>query len=108
MSNIIVAELGMYEHEEDFMDAQSLMIEAIENSTKFPVLLTAENSNWRGQTGTAEADSGAEVLDKLYSFDPGEGFTFKHDDEDGYYFRLSSHDRPTGFNVYIEELKDDS
>jgi len=78
--------------------AGDYMVEAIENSTKFPVLLTAENSNW----------SGEEVLDKLYSFDPGEGFTFKHDDEDGYYFRLSSHDRPTGFNVYIEELKDDS
>lgn len=69
----------------------------------YPVLLTAHNSNWRGQTGTAEASSPEEALRKALSFD---GTTQIHYDpeEEQPYFMVYSHDVPTGFSITIEDI----
>lgn len=102
----IIASIGCYEEEYEFEDAQEYMKEQLIDLFNFPVLLTAENSNWRGQTGTATADSASEALEKVYSFDSDE-IVLKHDEDDGYYFRLATHDRPMGFNIYIKEVENE-
>lgn len=69
------------------------------------VNLVASNSNWRGQTGYATADNIEDLMDKVLSFGSDE-ISFKYDDTDGYYFRISTHDRPMGFNIYVEKYKE--
>ena len=102
----IIANINYYGEEYEVEDAQEYMKEQLVELFNFPVLLTAVNSNWRGETGLAEANNEDEVLDKVSSFESNE-ITLKHHKEEGYYFRLATHDRPMGFNVYIEEIEDE-
>ena len=94
-----------YDNEyDDEFDDEFMMDEfhhIINEIVTFPVKLTAENSRWDGSTGYTEADDSDEVIDKIFSF--GNDSISLRLNSDGYYFRTSSHDRPTGFNIYIEE-----
>lgn len=75
------------------------------SNVEFPFILEAQNSNWRGQTGYAEANTIDEMFDKLCSF--GSSFIELHKENDEYYFRLATHDVPCGFSVYIKQGTDD-
>lgn len=85
---------------------ENVECELRENTTlHYPFVLEAQNSNWRGQTGYAEANTLDEMFDKLYSF--GSSFIELHKENDEYYFRLATHDVPCGFSVYIKQGTDD-
>ena len=49
---------------------QNLEYELFEHKIEFPVMLEAVASNWRGQTGYAEAESQSDLMNKISSFDP--------------------------------------
>ncbi len=67
----------------------------------YPVTLEASNSNWRGQTGYAEVNNFDDLIRKVASFDSS--FIELHKEDDEYYFRLATHDVPTGFCIYITQ-----
>ena len=67
----------------------------------YPITLEARNSNWRGQTGYAEVDNFDDLIRKVASFDSS--FVELHKEDDEYYFKLATHDVPTGFCIYITQ-----
>ena len=67
----------------------------------YPITLEASNSNWRGQTGYAEAEDFKQLIQKVESFDSS--FVELHKEDDEYYFKLATHDVPTGFCIYITQ-----
>ena len=67
----------------------------------YPLTLEARNSNWRGQTGYAEVNDFDDLIGKVASFDSS--FVELHKEDDEYYFRLATHDVPTGFCIYITQ-----
>ena len=67
----------------------------------YPVTLEARNSNWRGQIGYAEVDNFDDLINKVCSFDSS--FVELHREDDEYYFRVATHDVPTGFCIYITQ-----
>ena len=75
-------------------------VDTLEGIFVFPVHLEAKRSNWMGQTGYAEANNAEDMISKCMSFN-NDYLSLRFDNQDGYYFRTSSHDRPTGFNIYI-------
>jgi hypothetical protein len=93
-------EICTFEDEEDYEYDFENMVDCIEGLFEFPVKLIAENSNWRGQTGEAYGDTAEDVVSKSLSFG-NDSLSLRKNDQ-GYYFRTSSHDVPCGFNIYIE------
>lgn len=75
------------------------------DSLQYPITLEAQNSNWRGQTGYAEAEDFDQLINKICSFNSG--FIEFHKDDDEYYFKLATHDVPTGFRIYIKQGQSD-
>ena len=71
------------------------------NHLSYPVTLEAQNSNWRGQTGYAEVDNFDDLIRKVASFNSS--FIELHKEDDEYYFKLATHDVPTGFCIYITQ-----
>ena len=71
------------------------------DSLSYPVTLEARNSNWRGQTGYAEVNDFDDLISKVASFDSS--FVELHKENDKYYFRVATHDVPTGFCIYITQ-----
>jgi len=69
---------------------------------EFPITLIAERSNWRGETGYAEATDIGDLLVKLTNF--GSSYYELHKENDNYEFHLSTHDVPTGFSIKIQEI----
>lgn len=67
----------------------------------YPLTLEAINSNWRGQTGYTEVDNFDDLIRKIASFDSS--FVELHKEDDEYYFKLATHDVPTGFCIYITQ-----
>ncbi len=67
----------------------------------YPITLEAQNSNWRGQTGYAEVDNFDDLIRKVASFNSS--FIELHKEDDEYYFKLATHDVPTGFCIYITQ-----
>ena len=65
-------EIDLNEADEyDFDDfIQNLEYELFEYKIEFPVTLEAVASNWRGQTGYAEAENQSDLMNKISSFDP--------------------------------------
>ena len=65
-------EIDLNEADEyDFDDfTQNLEYELFEHKIEFPITLEAVASNWRGQTGYAEAESQSDLINKISSFDP--------------------------------------
>ena len=101
--------------EYDFDDfTQNLEYELSEHKIEFPVTLEAVASNWRGQTGYAEAESQSDLMNKISSFDPGYVELFINTsgsqeqeivNEDSYplYFTIYTHDVPMGFRMNLKK-----
>ena len=98
--------------EYDFDDfTQNLEYVLFEYKIEFPITLEAVASNWRGQTGYAEAESQSDLIDKISSFDPSyvELCIIQEPevvDEDSYplYFTIYTHDVPMGFRMNLIKL----
>lgn len=73
----------------------------LDDNFNYPVLLTAHKSNWRGQTGTATAKDAEDVISKVASFN---GNVDLVKDNEEIYFKVWTHDVPTGFIVTIGEI----
>lgn len=99
--------LFSYEDEEDYEEA---WLDFKENTKyeldhlSYPVTLEARNSNWRGQTGYAKVNDFDDLISKVSSF--VSSFVELHKEDDNYYFRLATHDVPTGFCIYITQGED--
>lgn len=99
--------LYSYEDQDDTEDSPYAWDDFIDNTRfeldglDYPITLEAQNSNWRGQTGYAEAKDFNQLMSKVCSFDSG--FIEFHKDDDEYYFKLATHDVPTGFCIYIKQ-----
>ena len=65
-------EIDLNEADEyDFDDfTQNLEYVLFEYKIEFPITLEAVASNWRGQTGYAEAENQSDLMSKILSFDP--------------------------------------
>ena len=65
-------EIDLNEADEyDFDDfTQNLEYVLFEYKIEFPITLEAVASNWRGQTGYAEAENQSDLMNKISSFDP--------------------------------------
>ena len=87
---------------QDFKDN----VECELDSLQYPIQLEAQNSNWRGQTGYAEANDFNQLINKICSFDSS--FIEFHKEKDEYYFKLATHDVPTGFCIYIKDSINES
>ena len=61
--------IGSDEYDFDYFN-QNLEYELFEHKIEFPVTLEAVASNWRGQTGYAEAENQSDLISKISSFDP--------------------------------------
>lgn len=86
---------------QDFEDNVSAELDSL----SYPITLEAQNSNWRGQTGYAEAEDFNNLISKVCSFDSS--FIEFHKEDDEYYFKLATHDVPTGFCIYIKQGQTD-
>ena len=109
-------EIDLNEADEyDFDDfTQNLEHELSEHKIEFPVTLEAVASNWRGQTGYAEAESQSDLINKILSFDPSyvELYINTYNpqesevvDSDSYplYFTIYTHDVPMGFKMNLKK-----
>lgn len=86
---------------DDFKDNVSAELDGLD----YPIILEAQNSNWRGQTGYAEAEDFNDIISKVASFNSS--FIDLHKEDDEYYFKLATHDVPTGFCIYIKQGQSD-
>lgn len=101
--------LYSYEDQYDDEENDSYAWDDFKNNVKYelnevftyPLTLEAINSNWRGQTGYAEVENFDELIKKVASFDSS--FVELHKEDDEYYFKLATHDVPTGFCIYITQ-----
>ena len=97
--------------EYDFEDfTQNLEYELSKHKIEFPVMLEAVASNWRGQTGYAEAENQSDLMNKISSFDPSyvELCIIQEPgvvNEDSYplYFKIYTHDVPMGFRMNLKK-----
>ena len=101
--------------ENDFDDfTQNLEYELFEHKIEFPITLEAVASNWRGQTGYAEAESQSDLINKISSFDPSYVKLCINTsnlqepevvDKDLYplYFKIYTHDVPMGFRMNLKK-----
>ena len=99
--------LYSYEDEDDYEEAWDdfkANVGTELDNLSYPVTLEARNSNWRGQTGYAEVDNFDDLIRKVASFDSS--FVELHKEDDEYYFKLATHDVPTGFCIYITKGED--
>ena len=96
--------VGDYDEDMDswlYTDYENEVRYALEKR-KFPLVLAARKSNWRGQDGFARVNSIEELLQKVASFDSGSIELHKTRDS-AFHFKMGgTHDVPTGF---IIELK---
>ena len=86
---------------QDFEDNVSVELDSL----SYPITLEAQNSNWRGQTGYAKAEDFNNLINKVCSFNSS--FIEFHKEDDKYYFKLATHDVPTGFRIYIKQGQTD-
>ena len=96
--------LYSYEDEDDYEEAWDDFKENTKHELdhlSYPITLEAINSNWRGQTGYAEVDNFDDLIRKVASFNSS--FIELHKEDDEYYFKLATHDVPTGFCIYITQ-----
>ena len=109
-------EIDLNEADEyDFDDfTQNLEYELFEHKIEFPITLEAVASNWRGQTGYAEAENQSDLINKISSFDPSYVELCINTsnlqepeivDKDLYplYFKIYTHDVPMGFRMNLKK-----
>ena len=70
------------------------------SNRKLPLVLRANNSNWRGQTGFATVDSIDELIGRVMSFDSSY-YELHKTRGSAYHFKLSTHDCPLGFTIDV-------
>ena len=87
-----------------YWDDFKYQVENAFSKRKFPVVLQANNSNWRGQTGYAKADSVTEILDKISSFESSK-YQLHKTRGGALHFSLATHDVPTGFTIDIKPYR---
>ena len=68
---------------------------------KFPLLLVALASNWRGQDGTAVCHDTDDVISKVASFD-GSFMELHRTRGSALHFTTASHDCPTGITIEVK------
>lgn len=69
---------------------------------KFPLVLVARRSNWRGQDGYAKCDDVDDVLQKVGSFESG-SMSLNRGVGGSLWFSMSgTHDVPTGFTIEVK------
>lgn len=68
---------------------------------KFPLVLVARSSNWRGQDGYAKCDNVEEVISKVTSFD-GSYINLYRGRGGSLWFTTATHDVPTGFTIEVK------
>jgi hypothetical protein len=93
----------IFEYEPDnyeYYDDDDYFYEALSEIFDFPVSLVAQGSDWRGNDGYTDADTPKELISKCMGF--GNEYLSLRKSDEGYYFKTSSHDVPTGFNIYIK------
>ena len=78
-------------------------IYSIFKKRKFPLELEAVASNWQGQTGTAIVDNTKDLLSKIMSFG-NESIELHRGQGSRLWFRTSSHDHPTSFNINVNSI----
>lgn len=69
---------------------------------KFPLVLAARKSNWRGQDGFAEAHTINDVLQKVASFDSGSVELHRGAGGSLWFSMGGTHDVPTGFTIEVK------
>ena len=101
--------------EYDFDDfTQNLEYVFFEYKIEFPTTLEAVASNWRGQTGYAEAKNQSDLINKISSFDPSYvelciNTSNLQEPEVGdnelypLYFIIYTHDVPMGFRMNLKK-----
>ena len=101
--------------EYDFDDfTQNLEYVFFEYKIEFPTTLEAVASNWRGQTGYAEAENQSDLINKISSFDPSYVELCINTsnlqepevvDNELYplYFIIYTHDVPMGFRMNLKK-----
>ena len=110
-------EIDLNEADEyDFDDfTQNLEYELLEHKIEFQITLEAVASNWRGQTGYAEAENQSDLMNKISSFDPSyvklcintsnlQEPEVVYNDLYPLYFTLYTHDVPMGFRMNLKKL----
>ena len=105
-------EIDLNEADEyDFDDfTQNLKYELSEHKIEFPITLEAVASNWRGQTGYAEAENQSDLINKILSFDPSyvelciiQEPVIVNEDSYPLYFTIYTHDVPMGFKMNLKK-----
>lgn len=71
----------------------------------YPVKLTFNNYSWDNRTGYTTVNYSQELIDKVFSLD-NHSIVF-YSDESGNYIMTSNHDKPTGFRIDIEYIKEE-
>ena len=70
---------------------------------KFPLVLEALNSDWRGRTGYKECNDVDEVISSVASFD-GSYMQLYRTTGSKLYFMTASHDCPTSFRINVNPM----
>ncbi len=68
---------------------------------KFPLVLEAVSSNWRGQTGTKECDNTEDVLDGIMSFESASIELHRGQGRSLWFVMGGTHDCPLGFHIKV-------
>ena len=71
---------------------------------KFPLVLAARKSNWRGQDGFARAENVQDVLNKIMNFDSGSVELHRGRGGSLEFKMGGTHDVPTGFTIEIKQF----
>lgn len=85
------------------MDLYSL-IELMDEILIYPVKLTFNNFTWNNRTAYTIANHSQELIDKVFSLD-NDSIVFNYD-KSGTYIQSSNHDKPMGFRIDIETVKE--
>ena len=89
-----------YDEDYDNMYFDDFRYDALQvlSKRKYPLVLRANSSNWRRQTGFTTVESADELLGKIFSFDSSY-YELHRTKGSALHFRLSTHDNPTGFSI---------
>ncbi len=91
---------------DDFIDQNNwedfeYKVENAFKNRKFPLVLVARKSNWRGQDGFARCNTTDEVISKVASFD-GSYIELYRGRGNSLWFKTASHDVPTGILIEVK------
>ena len=79
-------------------------VEQIFSKKKFPLILIARASNWRGQDGYSKVNTVEKILSKIFSFS-NDSMKLHRTRGSALHFKTASHDVPTGFIIEVKPYK---